>query len=343
MSEIAVLHGSFTSSSIYKPMLFLALASACRSRFRTVNLKNGVQKEPAYLAINRYGQVPVLRHRGLTIVQSNVILDYLARTTGISRADRSGSLAGPRMAVVGERRHHQRGAGVRHFARFRLDGSTRGSMDFFRPRPRRRSTSRQSLAGRDWRGRAYSIADIGCWGRMVSRRGWLVDRLPFRNLAAEDHEYLQAMRTFAHHTTVPEEGVKFAEWVCCGAYGSGGFYSVNIDAANGTILAPERWFHLDEVAAACWYQFVDGNKGGEPFRRLYPLREAIDRFGENLRRPSIWSFSQRGVELQFSALMGYASGPYTCRLDYSDLTKSAVAGFQLPPKNGLSRVPSGRG
>ena len=109
--------------------------------------------------------------------------------------------------------------------------------------------------------------------------------------------------------------VKFAEWVCCGAYGSGGFYTVNIDAANGAVLVPERWFHLDEVAAACWYQLVDGDKGGEPFRRLYPLREAIDRFSENLRRPSIWSFSHRGVELQFSALMGYASGPIPAAWD----------------------------
>src|SRR6267154_4097706 len=80
-AERLVLHGSFTSSSTYKPMLFLALADLPFS-FRTVNLKNGVQKEPAHLAINRYGQVPVLRHCGLTLVMSNVILDYLARTTG---------------------------------------------------------------------------------------------------------------------------------------------------------------------------------------------------------------------------------------------------------------------
>ena len=107
--------------------------------------------------------------------------------------------------------------------------------------------------------------------------------------------------------------VKFAEWAHAAVPLIGGFYTVNIDAANGAVLVPERWFHLDQVAAACWYQFVDGDKGGEPFRLIYPLREAIDRFSENLRRPSIWSFSHRGVELQFSALMGYASGPYTCR------------------------------
>src|SRR3954467_15404788 len=75
------LYGSFTSSSSYKPMLYLALAQLPFS-FRTVNLKIGKQKEPEYLAINRYGVVPSLRHRGLTIVQSNVILDYLARETG---------------------------------------------------------------------------------------------------------------------------------------------------------------------------------------------------------------------------------------------------------------------
>jgi glutathione S-transferase len=83
--ERLTLYGSFTSSSSYKPMLYLALARLPFS-FRTVNLKYGVQKEPPYLAINRWGVVPSLRHRGLTILQSNVILDYLARETGISKA-----------------------------------------------------------------------------------------------------------------------------------------------------------------------------------------------------------------------------------------------------------------
>ena len=79
--ERLTLYGSFTSSSSYKPMLYLALAGLPFS-FRTVNLKTGVQNTPEYLAINRWGVVPSLRHRGLTILQSNVILDYLARATG---------------------------------------------------------------------------------------------------------------------------------------------------------------------------------------------------------------------------------------------------------------------
>ena len=75
------LYGSFTSSSSYKPMLYLALSGLPFS-FRTVNLKIGVQKDSPYLAINRWGVVPSLKHKGLTVLQSNVILDYLARTTG---------------------------------------------------------------------------------------------------------------------------------------------------------------------------------------------------------------------------------------------------------------------
>src|ERR1700746_596045 len=75
------LYGSFTSSSSYKPMLYLGLARL-PFLFSPGNPKVGVQKEAEYLAINRWGVVPSLRHQGLTILQSNVILDYLARETG---------------------------------------------------------------------------------------------------------------------------------------------------------------------------------------------------------------------------------------------------------------------
>jgi hypothetical protein len=63
--DTLTLYGSFTSSSSYKPMLYLALAGL-RYSFRTVNLKIGVQNTPEYLATNRWGVVPSLRYRGLT-------------------------------------------------------------------------------------------------------------------------------------------------------------------------------------------------------------------------------------------------------------------------------------
>src|SRR5205814_5756676 len=116
--ERITLYGSFTSSSSYKPMLYLALAGLPFS-FRTVNLKFGRQKEPEYLAINRWGVVPSLKHRGLTILQSNVILDYLARTTGHFEGRTEQERWQAREFLSWEADHITAVAKVRHSARFR--------------------------------------------------------------------------------------------------------------------------------------------------------------------------------------------------------------------------------
>ena len=124
------LYGSFTSSSSYKPMLYLALSRLPFS-FRTVNLKNGVQKQPEYLAVNRYGQVPALRHDGLTIVQSNIILDYLARTTGHFAGATEQDRWTAREWLSWEADNITDVAKVRHYSRFRkVDPAV---MDYFRP------------------------------------------------------------------------------------------------------------------------------------------------------------------------------------------------------------------
>ena len=161
-----VLYGSFTSSSTYKPMLFLALADLPFS-FRTVNLKTGVQRQAEHLARNRYGQVPVLRHRGLTLVMSNVILDYLARTTGRFEGKTEQDRWRAREWLGWENDAIMNVARVRHFHRFRsVDPAV---MEFFRP-PAEAALDfiDQSLEGRDWLvGDSCTIADIGCWGRMV--------------------------------------------------------------------------------------------------------------------------------------------------------------------------------
>src|SRR5882672_4954946 len=112
------IYGSFTSSSSYKPILYLSLARVPYS-FRTVNLKTGVQKTPEYLAINRWGVVPSLRHHGLTILQSNVILDYLARTTGHFEGKTEQEKWRAREWLSWETDHITAVARVRHSARFR--------------------------------------------------------------------------------------------------------------------------------------------------------------------------------------------------------------------------------
>jgi glutathione S-transferase len=160
------LYGSFTSSSSYKPMLYLALARVPFS-FRTVNLKIGVQKEAEYLAVNRYGVVPSLKHKGLTILQSNVILDYLARETGHFEGKTEQAKWQAREWLSWEADHITAVARVRHSARFRKMHDE--VIAEFRPRAEaalrfvdKTVTDQPFLVGDD-----MTIADIGCWGRMV--------------------------------------------------------------------------------------------------------------------------------------------------------------------------------
>ena len=164
--ERLTLYGSFTSSSSYKPMLYLALARLPFS-FRTVNLKIGVQNEPEYLSINRWGVVPTLRHKGLTILQSNVILDYLARETGHFEGKTEQAKWQAREWLSWEADHITAVARVRHSARFRKMHDE--VIAEFRPRAEaalsfvdKTVTNQPFLVG-DY----PTIADIGCWGRMV--------------------------------------------------------------------------------------------------------------------------------------------------------------------------------
>jgi glutathione S-transferase len=189
------LFGSFTSSSTYKPMLFLALARL-RFSFRTVNLKYGAQKEADYLAVNRYGQVPALHHRGLTIVQSNVILDYLARTTGHFAGHTEQEQWTAREWLSWEADNITNVAKVRHYSRFRqVDPAV---MDYFRPLAEAAiGFVDAALAGRAWLvGDGPTIADIACWGRMVFMAEGGLDIARWPNVVAWSRR-LAAMPGFA--------------------------------------------------------------------------------------------------------------------------------------------------
>jgi glutathione S-transferase len=166
MDDRITIYGSFTSSSSYKPMLFLSLARLPFS-FRTVNLKIGAQHSPDYIAINPFAQVPALRHCGLTIVQSNVILDYLARITGRFEGRTEQDRWRAREWLSWEADAITNVARVRHFSRFRsVDAAV---MAHFRPLAETAlAFFDKALADRAWLvGDACTIADIGCWGRMV--------------------------------------------------------------------------------------------------------------------------------------------------------------------------------
>lgn len=195
MDDRFTIYGSFTSSSSYKPMLFLALARLPYS-FKTVNLKTGAQKLPEYLAISRYGVVPSLRHRGLTILQSNVILDYLAGVTGKFNGSTEQERWQAREWLSWEADAIQNIARVRHFSRFRtVDPAV---MAHFRPLAEAALDFMETwLAGRTWLvGEACSIADIGCWGRMVFMAEGGMDIARWPNVEAWSQR-IKAMPGFA--------------------------------------------------------------------------------------------------------------------------------------------------
>ena len=81
MPENFTLHGIFLSGPSMKVGLMLRLCGQPFA-YRHVDLRGGAHKQPAYLAINRYGVVPALEHNGLALCQSNAILEYLAETLG---------------------------------------------------------------------------------------------------------------------------------------------------------------------------------------------------------------------------------------------------------------------
>ena len=202
------LYGSFTSSSSYKPMLYLALARLPFS-FRTVNLKYGRQKEPEYLAINRWGVVPSLRHRGLTILQSNVILDYLARETGHFEGKTEQERWQAREWLSWEADHITAVAKVRHSARFKA--SHPEVIAEFRPKAEAAlSFIDSTLKEREWLAADYcTIADIGCWGRMVfmSEGGFEIANWP--SLEAWSQR-LKAMPGFARpYDLIPSKDREF--------------------------------------------------------------------------------------------------------------------------------------
>ena len=83
MTARYTLYGLFASGPSYKVGLMLTLCGEAFD-YVHVNLREGAQKSPDYLKINRFGQVPALvdHSNGKVLCQSGAILEYLADKTG---------------------------------------------------------------------------------------------------------------------------------------------------------------------------------------------------------------------------------------------------------------------
>ncbi|HEY4372132.1 MAG TPA: glutathione S-transferase [Burkholderiales bacterium] len=75
------LYGVRLSGHAHRVELFLNLLRL-PYEYATVDLGSGEQKSPAYLAKNRFGQVPVIEIGDLVLADSNAILVYLAMRYG---------------------------------------------------------------------------------------------------------------------------------------------------------------------------------------------------------------------------------------------------------------------
>ena len=75
------LYGHDLSGNTYKVRLFLELLGL-EYDYKKVDLMKGEHKQPAYLAINPFGQVPALVDGDVTLADAQGILTYLARQYG---------------------------------------------------------------------------------------------------------------------------------------------------------------------------------------------------------------------------------------------------------------------
>ncbi|MCZ4305661.1 glutathione S-transferase family protein [Zoogloeaceae bacterium G21618-S1] len=75
------LHGLQLSGHSHRISLFLSLLQLPHEHIE-VDLPGGAHKRPEFLAMNPFGQVPVLQDGALTLPDSNAILVYLAKRYG---------------------------------------------------------------------------------------------------------------------------------------------------------------------------------------------------------------------------------------------------------------------
>jgi len=75
------LYGIWLSGPTYKAGLAMSLMGQSFA-YKHVDLRAGAHKQPEYLAINRFGQVPALLDGDLKLCQSGAILLYLADKSG---------------------------------------------------------------------------------------------------------------------------------------------------------------------------------------------------------------------------------------------------------------------
>lgn len=157
------LYHSRMSGHAHRARLFLSLLEVPHEVVE-VDLRSGAQKTPEYLALNPFGQVPVLDDDGTIIADSNAILVYLAKKLGRSDwlpDDPKGAAAVQRWLSVAAGELAQGPATARRIALLGLKGSPEEAIERAH---RLLALLEAHLAGGDWLvGERPTIADVALY------------------------------------------------------------------------------------------------------------------------------------------------------------------------------------
>lgn len=158
-----LLYGSFLSAPTYRVGLMLRLCGL-NFAYRHIDLASGEHRSPAFHEINRFGQVPALRHGDRVHVQSNVILQHLADLTGrFAGADADERMAIRETLAWEADRLYPGLTRLRFFRRFlRPEPAVQDWFEGFATNGL--AVLDGLLEGRDWLvGSSATIADISCY------------------------------------------------------------------------------------------------------------------------------------------------------------------------------------
>lgn len=175
------LYGFWLSGPSYKAALMLAL-SGIKFGYRNINLQQGANKTPEYLALNRYGQIPTLKHGELNLVQSNVILDYLSELSSKFRGhDKPSTLHAKEWLAWEADRLAPNVYRTRFYKRFAQNPDPNVVKVFSDNADVALKVLDGALAkGPFLVGKEASIADIGCWAPVafLDEAGLALDNYP---------------------------------------------------------------------------------------------------------------------------------------------------------------------
>lgn len=181
------LHGIALSGPTYKVGLTLALAEEAFD-YVHMALREGAHKQPAYLAKQRYGQVPLLvdRNNGRHLCQSAAILEYLADALG-----KFGGASLEERLQVREWLYwdFDRLAPAIYRTRGIKRGFRQGGSEILEMYAAEAASALQvldqHLAGRNWLvGEGITIADIDVYGVLVFAGEAEIDLAPYAHVAA---------------------------------------------------------------------------------------------------------------------------------------------------------------